>query len=189
VAPYTDEEIAERISTSTSSYTTESNEDTFKPDMVFESFHHHVRVPIFGWALLAGFLMLWLKRCVVPTLPHEVIIADVVYPAVLLAHRKSIAPFPAMVARIQSGLRALAKSFYRVEAVVDAEENPVTDSNDRPLVKTPNPRVELPYTYLMVWYVMHCPSLVTAVYSSEGFIPFCTEAGEVELAAILYVLY
>jgi len=36
----TDEEIAERISASTSSYTTESNEDTFKPDMVFEVFHH-----------------------------------------------------------------------------------------------------------------------------------------------------
>ena len=77
-----------------------------------------------------------------------------------------------MVAGIQSGLRALAKSFYRVKAVVDAEGNPVTDSNGRPLVKTPNPRVELLYTYLMAWYVMHCPSLMTTIYSSEGFIPF-----------------
>ena len=65
-----------------SSYTTESNEDTFKPDTVFESFHHQARVPISDRALLASFLMLWLKRCVVPTLPHEVIVADVVYPAV-----------------------------------------------------------------------------------------------------------
>ena len=39
LAPNTDEEIFERISASTSSYTTESNEDTFKPDTVFESFH------------------------------------------------------------------------------------------------------------------------------------------------------
>ena len=103
--------------------------------------------------------MLWLKRCVVPTLPHEVIVADVVYSTVLLAHGKSIALLPALVARIQSGLHALTKSFCQVEAIVDAEGNPVTDSNSRPLVKTFNPRVELLYTYLMAWYVMHCPTL------------------------------
>jgi len=40
LAPCTNEEIAERINASTSSYTTESNEDTFKPDTGFESFHH-----------------------------------------------------------------------------------------------------------------------------------------------------
>ena len=61
--------------------------------------------------------MLWLKRCVVPTLPHEVIIADVVYPAVLLAYGKSIALLPATVAGIQSGLRALVKSLCQVEAL------------------------------------------------------------------------
>lgn len=27
---------------------------------------------------------------------------------------------------------------------------------------TPNPRVELPYTYLMTWFVMYCPSLMTS---------------------------
>ena len=57
--------------------------------------------------------MLWQKRCVVPTLPHEVIIADVVYPTVLLAHEKSISLLPAMVAGIQSGLRALTKSLAK----------------------------------------------------------------------------
>jgi len=97
-------------------------------------------------ALLAGFLMLWLKQCVVPTLPHEVIIADIVYLAVLLTHGKSIALLPVMVAGIQSGLRTLAKSFCQVEAIVDAKGHPVTDSNGHPLVKTSNPRVELPYT-------------------------------------------
>ena len=106
LAPYTDEEIAERINASASSYTTESNEDTFKPDTIFESFHHQAQVPISDRALLVGFLMLWLKRCVVSTLPHEVIIADVVYPTVLLAYGRSIALLPAMVAGIQSGLRA-----------------------------------------------------------------------------------
>jgi len=38
-------------------------------------------------------------------------------------------------------------------------------------VRTPNPRVELPYTYLMAWNVMYCPSLMTTVSPSEGFVP------------------
>ena len=59
--PSADEKIVERISYSINSYTTESNEDTFKPDMVFESFHHQAKIPISDWALLAGFLTLWLK--------------------------------------------------------------------------------------------------------------------------------
>ena len=58
LAPSTDEEIAERISASTSSYIIESNEDTFKPDVIFESFHHQAKIPISDRALLAGFLML-----------------------------------------------------------------------------------------------------------------------------------
>jgi len=53
-----DEEIIETISASTSSYTTESNEDTFKLDMVFESFHHQGKVPMSDRALLVSFLML-----------------------------------------------------------------------------------------------------------------------------------
>jgi len=86
LAASTDAEIATRISKSVTSYTTESNEDTFKPDTVFDSFHHQTKTPISDKALLAGFLMLWLKRCIVRILPHEVIITDVVYPAVPLAH-------------------------------------------------------------------------------------------------------
>jgi len=61
LAPSTDRKIAERISASTSSYTTESNEDTFKPDTIFESFHHQAKIPIYDQALLVGFLTLWLK--------------------------------------------------------------------------------------------------------------------------------
>jgi len=55
---------------------------------------------------------------------------------------------------------------------VDAKGNPVKDSNGHPLVKTPNRRVELPCTYLMARYMMHCPSLMIVVSASEGFIPF-----------------
>jgi len=96
LVPSTDEEIAERISASTSSYTTESNEDTFKLDTVFKSFHHQAKIPRSDRALMVGFLMLWLKQCIVLEGPHEVIVADVVYPVVLLAHRKSISLLPAM---------------------------------------------------------------------------------------------
>ena len=59
LAPSADEEIFERISASISFYTTESNEDTFKPYRVFESFHHQARILMSDRALLAGFLMAW----------------------------------------------------------------------------------------------------------------------------------
>jgi len=85
LAPSTDAEIKERIGAPISSYTTESVEDTFRPGTIFESFHYQAKTPISIRALLAGFLILWLKRCVVPTLPHEVIVADVVYLAIILA--------------------------------------------------------------------------------------------------------
>jgi len=57
LAPNTDEEITERISKSTSSYATESNEDTFKPDMIFESFHHQAKV------LMSTGLYWWASSC------------------------------------------------------------------------------------------------------------------------------
>jgi len=90
----------------------------------------------------------------------------------LLAYGKFIALLPAMVARIQSGLRALIKSVCQVEAIVDSQGRPVVDSEGRPKVKTPSPRIEPPYMYLMAWYVMHCPSLMTASSPFEGFTLF-----------------
>ena len=55
---------------------------------------------------------------------------------------------------------------------MDVKGNPVKDSNGYPLVKTPNLRVKLPYTYLMAWYLMHYPLLMTTVFVSEDFVPF-----------------
>ena len=54
LAPSIDWEILERISASTSSYTTESNEDTFKSDTIFESFHHQARILMSDRDLLAS---------------------------------------------------------------------------------------------------------------------------------------
>jgi len=43
----------------------------------------------------------------------------------------------------------MVKSLCQVEAIIDSEGRPVIDSEGRPRVKTPNPRIELTYTYLI----------------------------------------
>ena len=59
-----------------------------------------------------------------------------------------------------------------MEAIIDSEGRPMVDSEGRPRVKTSNPRIELPYIYLMAWYIMYYHSLMTAVPSFVGFVPF-----------------
>jgi hypothetical protein len=163
-----DDKILERISQTVGFYTTESNEDTFQADTTFESFHHQARTPISDRALLAGFLMLWLKRCVVPTTPHEAISIEVVYPAVMLAYGRPLGLLPAMVGCLQSGLRVLTTSFCNTTATDEVDEDGTA------IRKVASPRVELPYTYLVAWFVLHCPTLMTSPHpvSDEGFIPF-----------------
>ena len=84
-----------------------------------------------------------------PTLPHKVIVANVVYPAVLLAFSQSIALLSMIVGCIQSRLQALTKTFCKVEALVDANSNALTDQHGNLEVKVPNFRIELLYTYLV----------------------------------------
>ena len=107
-----------------------------------------------------------------PTLPHKVIVANVVYPAILLAFSQSIALLSMIVGCIQSRLQALTKTFCKVEALVDANSNVLNDQHGKPKVKVPNPIIELPYSYLVAWNVMHCPSLMTAAYTSKDFMSF-----------------
>jgi len=131
LAANTDEEINERIFVVISSYTTESNEYTFKPDTIFESFHHQAKISISDRALLAVFLMLWLKRCVMPTLSHEIRAANVVYPAVLLDHDRPLGLLPVMMRCLQSGLRMLTLSFCHMEVMEDNEGNAILDRSQR----------------------------------------------------------
>ena len=107
----TDAEVTEKIYESVTSYVIELNEDTFKPDTVFDSFHHQARISFSDRVLLAGFLMLWLKRCIVPTPPHKVIIADVVYPTFLFVYGRPLGLLPTMVGYLQSGLQIYVKVF------------------------------------------------------------------------------
>jgi len=59
-----------------------------------------------------------------------------------------------------------------VEALEDVDINVIIKQDGEPKLKTPNPRVELPYTYLMVLYIMHCPCLISAMHASEDFVSF-----------------
>ena len=74
-----------------------------------------------------------------------------VYPAVLLALGQGIVLLPTMVWCIQSGLWALTKTFCKVEAPMDADCNALTDQHGDHEVKIPNLRIELSYTYLVIW--------------------------------------
>lgn len=153
-------------------FTSDSMEGGFPTGSHFHSYFHQAKAPLSEKALLAGFFMLRLKRCVVPTLPHEALSLEVVYPAVLLAHGQPLSLLTAMVSCMQSGLRFLSTSFCNVEDLVDEKGRVVKDRNGNVKRKTPNPRIELPYTYLMAWYVMHYPSLMTGIRSSERKVPY-----------------
>lgn len=72
----------------------------------------------------------------VPTSPHDALTLELVYPAVWLAYGDRIALLPATMVSIQGRLQRMTKAL-------------------RTVWKTP-PRIDMSYTYLMAWYVMHC---------------------------------
>jgi len=78
----------------------------------------------------------------------------------------------AMTGCLQSGLRILCQSFCNVVAEENRKGNVVVSLDGKPRMKTANPRIEFPYTDLLAWYVMHCPSLISAAQSSKDSMPF-----------------
>lgn len=83
-------------------------------------------------------------------MPKEALSLEVVYPIVLLAHGHSLNLLLAMVYSIQNRLRMLTNKFCKVKKVCDKDGSSKT--------KTLNPRIELPYTYLMASFMLHCPN-------------------------------
>ena len=77
-----------------------------------------------------------------------------------------------MVSCIQSGLWLLTTQFCNVEPVVDEYGEDILDRNGEPKKTTLKPHVELPYMYLVIWYVMHCPALISAVPGYRESVPF-----------------
>lgn len=150
--PADKDEIEGRIAeTGDVSYTINSNKGGFNLGTALRSFHYQAGFPLSDRSLIAGFLILWFKRCIVPSLPKNAIAINVLYPVVLLACGW---PFGlAMVNNVQSGLRALSNNFL----LEDRTKGKATKGTTK--MKTLNPQVEMPYTYLMVKLVIHCPSL------------------------------
>jgi len=86
--------------------------------------------------------------------------------------------------------------FYKVEVPVDEEGNVLVNLQGDPELKVPNPKVELPYTYLiasiylldsMVYYAL---SILND--GSTGIKRLCAlpaEVGALKLATPIYVLY
>jgi len=66
---------------------------------------------MFRKALLAGFLSVWLKKCVVSSPPHNGILSWVLFPAIQLAHGKLLGLLLAMVCCIQRISRHWRKLF------------------------------------------------------------------------------
>lgn len=69
-------------------------------------------------ALLAGFLMLWLKHYVISIAPQEALSVGVVYPVVLLAYGCPFTLLLAMVCSILSWLSVLTDKFCKVKKVL-----------------------------------------------------------------------
>ena len=55
---------------------------------------------------------------------------------------------------------------------IDEFGEDVLDDKMEPKKTTPKPRVELPYTYLVARFVMHCPALMSAVKEHAEGVPF-----------------
>nr|ABD63154.1 hypothetical protein 20.t00006 [Asparagus officinalis] len=172
-----------RIKAPGATYKTEHAEDDFEASVEFESFHYQATVPISDTALLAGFFMIWLKRCVVPSRPIESILAEVVYPAVLLAHGRPVSLLTAMVGCIQNGLRVLTSELFSASGV---------KATKKKAGKAPQPRVPMPYTYLVAWFMLHCPSLMTGVHEGDdAYTPFVQsfDGADVENARFMDLLF
>ena len=97
-----------------------------------------------------GFLSIWLAKCVVPT--REAVTVGALLPATHLACGVRIALVPAIIANIQHGLREMAASYLK--------------DSSKP------PRARFAYTFLVSWYVPHCPAMMTLMPSLDLTTPF-----------------
>jgi len=131
----------------------DEDDDIYKKGDRFKSFHRQANHPMSRKALLASFLSVWLKKCIVSSPLHDEILSWVLFSAVQLAHGKPLGLLPAMVCYIQRGLRALTKAFCRPPATKRGKGQVLPRDG-------PWPRVEMPYTYLMVWFALYCPAII-----------------------------
>ena len=106
-------------------------------------------------ALLAGFLSVWLKRCVVSSPSSDVVLPTALLLVVRLIHSRSLGLLLAMVYCIQQGLRALTEAFCRSLTTKRGKDTILPRDGL-------NPRIGFSYTYLMAWFVLHCSAIIQA---------------------------
>ena len=104
-------------------------------------------------ALLAGFLLAWLKRCAIPSPPIAIITPLAIFLAIQLVYGRLLGLLPAMIYHLQSGLWILIELFYTRTTSKKVKRELVF--HDRP-----SPRVELSYAYPMAWFTLYCPVLI-----------------------------
>ncbi|ONK73126.1 uncharacterized protein A4U43_C04F27520 [Asparagus officinalis] len=97
------------------SYTISSPESGFPAGTKFKSFLWHTTASIQPMTLLASYLAIWLKKCVVPYQSNDIFPLEVLYPAVQLAYKKELLLLPVMVANIHRGLRQISSAFTQKE--------------------------------------------------------------------------
>ncbi|ONK80572.1 uncharacterized protein A4U43_C01F19320 [Asparagus officinalis] len=139
------------------SYTISSPESGFPAGTKFKSFLWHATAPIRPMTLLAGYLAIWLKKCVIPYQSGDALPLEVLYPAVQLAYKKELSLLPVMVANIHRGLRQISSAFSRKESESSAQ--------------IPTIKVELPYTYLMAWFVLHRSDMMSVPNATDHSVP------------------
>ena len=72
-----------------------------------------------------------------PMLSHEVLVTNVMYPAVLLAYDHSLSMLAAMASCLQGGLRVLSSSFCHMEALKNDERHVIIDQSGTPKLRIP----------------------------------------------------
>jgi len=131
----------------------EEDDEIYKKGDKFKSFYCQASQPMSRKALLAGFLLVWINKCMVSSPPHDGILLVVLFFAVQLVYGRPFGLLPAMVCCIQNGLRTLTETFCRLTTMKRGKGQVFP-------LDGPYPRVELLYTYLMMWFVLHCPSII-----------------------------
>lgn len=78
---------------------------------VLLSCHHWVGISLMHGIVLASYLVIWLKRCILPSVLREYLSLKYLYTAILLASGCSLGLLSAMTYRIHRGLRAFSLHF------------------------------------------------------------------------------
>ena len=79
----------------------------------FKSLHRQASRPMSRKVLLAGFLSVWLKKCVISSPPHDEISSMAIFLAIQVVHGRALGLLPAMICSIQHGLRTLTETFCK----------------------------------------------------------------------------